>query len=65
MPLVQVTLMRGRTQVQLDRLSQRISDALQEECNALEDTIQIIYTETERASWHNAEYLRSRKPKGR
>ena len=51
MPLVQVTLLQGRTADQKRRLAQRITDALVEEAGARREAIMVTFLEVSKESY--------------
>jgi 4-oxalocrotonate tautomerase len=51
MPLVQVTMLSGRTKEQKRKLAQRITDALVEEAGARREVIVITFLEVSRESY--------------
>jgi 4-oxalocrotonate tautomerase len=51
MPLVQVTMLEGRTTEQKRKLAQRITDAMVEEGNARREAIVVAFHEVSRESY--------------
>ncbi len=51
MPLVQITMLSGRTTEQKRKLAQRITDALVEEANARREAIVIAFHEVAKESY--------------
>lgn len=51
MPMVQITLLQGRTPEQKRKLAQRITDALVEEAGARREGIMIAFHEVTRESY--------------
>ncbi len=51
MPLIQITLLKGRTSEQKRRIAQRVTDALVEEAKADRDAIVVTFVDVERDSY--------------
>ena len=51
MPLVQITLLQGRTADQKRKLAQRITDAMAEEAGARREAIVVTFLEVSRESY--------------
>ncbi len=51
MPMVQITLLEGRTADQKRKVAQRITDVLVEEANAKREAIMIAFNEVSRESY--------------
>jgi 4-oxalocrotonate tautomerase len=51
MPMVQITMLEGRTADQKRKVAQRITDALVEEANAKREAIVISFNEVSRESY--------------
>jgi 4-oxalocrotonate tautomerase len=51
MPMVQITMLEGRTAEQKRKVAQRITDALVEEANAKREAIVIAFNEVSRESY--------------
>jgi len=51
MPLVQVTMLQGRTADQKRKLAQRITDAMAEEAGARREAIVVTFLEVSRESY--------------
>jgi 4-oxalocrotonate tautomerase len=51
MPLVQITLLQGRTVEQKRKLAQRITDAMVEEANARREAIVVTFVEVSKESY--------------
>ena len=51
MPLVQITMLQGRTVEQKRKLAQRITDAIVEEANARREAIVVTFVEVSRESY--------------
>jgi 4-oxalocrotonate tautomerase len=51
MPMVQVTMLEGRTAEQKRKVAQRITDVLVEEANAKREAIMIAFHEVSRESY--------------
>jgi len=57
MPLVQVTMLQGRTVDQKRKLSQRITDAMVEEAGARKEAIVVTFVEVSRESYSSGGVL--------
>jgi 4-oxalocrotonate tautomerase len=51
MPLVQVTMLTGRTADQKRKLAKRITDAMEEEAGARRDAIVVVFHEVSKESY--------------
>ncbi len=51
MPMIQVTMLEGRSAEQKRRLAQRLTDAMVEEAGAKRETITIAFVEVPRESY--------------
>jgi 4-oxalocrotonate tautomerase len=51
MPLIQVTMLQGRTADQKRKLAQRITDAMVEEAGARRETIVVTFVELSKESY--------------
>lgn len=51
MPLVQITLARGRTPEQLSALGKAVTSAVQESIGASPDSVRVVLTECEPEHW--------------
>jgi 4-oxalocrotonate tautomerase len=51
MPLVQITMLHGRTADQKRKIAQRITDAMVEEAGALREAIVVTFIEVSRESY--------------
>jgi 4-oxalocrotonate tautomerase len=51
MPMVQITMLQGRTAEQKRKLAQRITDVLVEEANAKREAIVVAFNEVSRESY--------------
>ena len=63
MPLVQVTMLTGRTADQKRKLAQRITDALVEEAGARREAIVVTFVELSKESYASGGVLMADKPK--
>jgi 4-oxalocrotonate tautomerase len=63
MPLVQVTMLQGRTVEQKRKLAQRITDAMVEEANARREAIVVTFLEVSKESYASGGVLMVDKPK--
>jgi 4-oxalocrotonate tautomerase len=63
MPLVQVTMLQGRTVEQKRKLAQRITDAMVEEANARREAIVVTFLEVSKESYASCGVLMVDKPK--
>jgi 4-oxalocrotonate tautomerase len=62
MPMVQVTMLEGRTAEQKRRLAQRITDALVEDAGARREAVVVAFHEVSRENYASAGVLVSDKP---
>jgi 4-oxalocrotonate tautomerase len=51
MPLVQITLLRGRTTEQKRKIAQRITDVMVEEAKTVRDAVVVTFVDVERDSY--------------
>ena len=51
MPLIQITMLQGRTVEQKRKLAQRITDAMVEEANARREAIVVTFVEVSKESY--------------
>jgi 4-oxalocrotonate tautomerase len=58
MPLVEISLLPGRSAEQKLAIARAISDALVELGNATPESVDVIYREVERADWYKVDELR-------
>jgi 4-oxalocrotonate tautomerase len=63
MPLVQITMLTGRTADQKRKLAQRITDALVEEANARREAIVVAFHEVSNESYASGGVLMADKQK--
>jgi 4-oxalocrotonate tautomerase len=63
MPLVQITMLTGRTADQKRKLAQRITDALIEEAGARREGVVVAFLEVERESYASGGVLMADKGK--
>jgi 4-oxalocrotonate tautomerase len=63
MPMVQVTLLQGRSAEQKRKLAQRITDALVEEAGAARESVMIAFHEVTKESYASAGVLIADKKK--
>jgi 4-oxalocrotonate tautomerase len=63
MPLVQVTMLQGRTADQKRKLAQRITDVMVEEANARRDAIVVTFVEVSNESYASGGVLMADKGK--
>ncbi len=63
MPMVQVTMLQGRTVEQKRKLAQRITDAMVEEIGARREAIVVAFNEVSRESYASGGVLMADKPK--
>jgi 4-oxalocrotonate tautomerase len=63
MPLVQITMLTGRTADQKRKLAQRITDALVEEAGARREAIVVAFHEVSKESYASGGVLMADKPK--
>jgi 4-oxalocrotonate tautomerase len=63
MPLVQITMLTGRTADQKRKLAQRITDALIEEAGARREAVVVAFLEVERESYASGGVLMADKGK--
>jgi len=63
MPLVQITMLTGRTTEQKRKLAQRITDVMVEEAGARRDAIVVAFHEVSRESYASGGVLMADKPK--
>ncbi len=64
MPLVQITLLKGRTTEQKRRIATRITDVLVEEAKTNRDGIVIAFVDVEQDSYARGGVLMLDRPKG-
>jgi 4-oxalocrotonate tautomerase len=57
MPLIQVTMLKGRTTDQKRKLAARMTDAMVEEANAAKEAVIITFIEITREDYANAGVL--------
>jgi 4-oxalocrotonate tautomerase len=63
MPIVQITLLQGRTTEQKRKLAARVTDALVEECGAARDAVIVTMVEVTKEDYaHGGTLLVDRKP---
>jgi 4-oxalocrotonate tautomerase len=58
MPLVEISLLPGRSEEQKLAIARAISDALVELGNATPESVDVIYREVERGDWYKVDQLR-------
>jgi 4-oxalocrotonate tautomerase len=63
MPLVQITMLTGRTADQKRKLAQRITDAMVEEAGARREAVVVAFYEVERESYASGGILMADKGK--
>ena len=63
MPLVQITMLEGRTTEQKRKVAQRITDALVEEAGARRDAVVVAFHEVSKESYASGGVLMSDKGK--
>ena len=63
MPLVQITMLTGRTVVQKRKLATRITDAMVEEAGARREAVVVTFLEVERESYASGGVLMADKNK--
>jgi 4-oxalocrotonate tautomerase len=63
MPLVQITMLHGRTVEQKRKLAQRITDAMVEEAGARREAIVVTFVEVSKESYASGGVLMSDKNK--
>jgi 4-oxalocrotonate tautomerase len=63
MPLVQITMLSGRTADQKRKLAQRITDAMVEEAGAKREAIVVAFHEVSKESYASGGVLMADKPK--
>jgi len=63
MPLVQVTMLQGRTADQKRKIAQRITDAMVEEAGARREAIIVAFLEVSKESYASAGVLMADRPK--
>ena len=63
MPLVQITMLTGRTTEQKRKLAQRITDVMVEEAGARREAIVVAFHEISRESYASGGVLMADKPK--
>ena len=63
MPLVQVTMLTGRTTEQKRKLAKRITDVMVEEAGAHRDAVVVTFNELSRENYASAGLLIADKPK--
>ena len=63
MPLVQITMLAGRTTEQKRKLAQRITDAVVEEAGARREAIVVAFHEVSKESYASGGVLMAYKPK--
>ena len=63
MPLVQITMLAGRTTEQKRKLAQRITDAVVEEAGARREAIVVAFHEVSKESYASGGVLMADKPK--
>jgi 4-oxalocrotonate tautomerase len=61
MPLIQITLLKGRTADQKRRIAERITDVMAEEANAPREGIVVTFLEVDRDSYARGGVLMSDK----
>ena len=62
MPLVQITMLQGRTVDQKRKIAQRITDAMVEEAGARRETIVVTFLEVSKESYASGGELMADKP---
>lgn len=63
MPLVQITMLQGRTVAQKRKLAERITDAMVEEAGARREAIVVTFVEVSKESYASGGVLISEKNK--
>jgi len=63
MPLVQVTMLSGRTADQKRKLAQRLTDVMVEEAGASRDAVVVVFAEVSKESWARGGVLIADRPK--
>ena len=63
MPLVQITMLQGRTVEQKRKLAQRITDVMTEESGARKEAIVVTFVEVSKESYASGGVLMVDKPK--
>jgi 4-oxalocrotonate tautomerase len=63
MPLIQVTMLEGRTADQKRKLAKRITDAMVEEAGARREAIVVAFHEVSKESYASGGILMADKPK--
>jgi 4-oxalocrotonate tautomerase len=63
MPMVQITMLEGRTIEQKRRLAERITDALVEEAGARREGVVVAFHEVSRENYASSGRLMADKPK--
>ncbi len=63
MPLIQVTMLEGRTTDQKRKLAQRLTDVMVEEANARREAIVVTFVEISKESYASGGVLLADKPK--
>jgi len=63
MPLVQVTMLQGRSADQKRKLAQRITDAMVEEAEARREAVIVAFHEVSKESYASGGVLMADKPK--
>jgi 4-oxalocrotonate tautomerase len=63
MPMVQITMLEGRTIEQKRRLAERITDALVEEAGARREGVVVAFHEVSRENYASSGLLMADKPK--
>ena len=59
MPLVEISLLPGRSEEQKLAIARAVSDALVEIGQAQPEAVEVIYREVERADWFKVDRLRT------
>jgi 4-oxalocrotonate tautomerase len=59
MPLVEISLLPGRSEEQKLAIARTVSDALVEIGRAQPEAVEVIYREVERADWFKVDRLRT------
>jgi 4-oxalocrotonate tautomerase len=63
MPLVQVTMLTGRTADQKRKLALRITDAMEQEAGARREAVVVVFNEVSKESYASGGILMADKPK--
>ena len=63
MPLIQITMLQGRTADQKRKLAQRITDAMVEEAGARREAVVVAFHEVSKESYASGGVLMTDKPK--